>query len=306
MGRRPPRSRAIRYGHVTAKNRTSLMSKTLPDFVSDDPSAPADPAPEPVVEAAPAAEATPEPVPAAEGQPRDAGGKFAPIVPAVEAAPAVEPVVAAPAAPVPTPPPEQAFAPLAALLDERDKRQAAEKRAKELEDWRTQQEAQARRQPPPDPTQDPEAFRQHQAQQLDQVFWDQRLEMSRGFAEMRHGAETTAKAYEWGLERCDADPYFNAKVRASKDPIGLVVGEWQREQLLAKVTPEDLAAFETWKQAQAAPAPVGVAHQLAAAPAAPPTPLAPPRPSLAGAPSASTSASPVPRDGEATFAKMFG
>lgn len=295
------------------------MSKILPDFVSDESSsAPAViETPEPVVEAAaPVAEPTPEAAPAAEGQPRGPDGKFAPVAPVVEAAPApIEPVpvaeAPAPVAPAPVHQPEQAFAPVAALLDEREKRQAAERRANELQQWRDQQEAQARRQPAPDPDQDPAAFRAHQAQQLDQVFWDQRLEMSRGFAEMRHGPEKTTQAFQWGVERCDFDPFFNAKVRASKDPVGFVVGEYQREQLVSTMTPERIAAFQAWEAAQAAPAvaaalaPALAATPPIAAPAAPPPAPVAPRASLAAAPSAARSAAPIPRDGEATFDAMF-
>lgn len=287
------------------------MSKTLPDFVSDEPfvsSAPAeDLTPDPVVEAAPAAEAPAEAAPAAEGQPRGPDGKFAPVAPVVEAAPAAEaaPVVEAAPAPAPAPvqTPEQSFAPLAALLDEREKRQAAEKRANELQEWRTQQEAQARKQPTPDPEQDPAGYRQFQQSQLDQVFWDQRLEMSRGFAEVRHGPEVTAQAFQWGVERCDTDPFFNAKVRASKDPVGLVVSEYQQHQLVSSLTPEDIAAFQAWKAGQGAPAPTAAPAPVVAV-APPPAPVAP-RASIAAAPSAARSTAPLPRDGEATYEAMF-
>jgi hypothetical protein len=287
-----------------------MASKDLPDFVSDEqPSSPD--ASTPVETSAPAPEAQ-APAPAEAGQPRGPDGKFAPV--AAEPAP-VAPAAPEPAAPVAAPPPapEQTFAPLAALLDEREKRQAAEKRAAELEQWRQQQEAQARRQPIPDPAEDPQGYFAHQEQRRQAEAWGMRLEMSKQFAEIRHGADTTNQAFQWGLERCDSDPHFNAKVQASNDPVGLVVAEWQREQLLSEVKPDEFAAFKAWKAAQAAqPAPMApqaATPPLAApalAPAAPPAQPAAPRPSLASAPSASTSAAPIPRDGEATFRQMFG
>lgn len=290
------------------------MSKTLPDFVSDDHSStPAEtPAPEPVVEAAPAAEATPEAAPAGGGQPRGPDGKFAPVAPATEAAPAapVEPLAVAPApAPAPVQTPEQAFAPLAALLDERDKRQTAEKEARELREWRTQQEAQARRQPAPDPNADPEGFRQFRESQIQAALWEQRREISQQFAVLKHGEEIVSAAFQWGADRCDTDPHFNDQVASSKDPVGFVVGQWQREQLLAKVTPEKYAAFETWLQAQsaapAAPAAQVIPQPVAASAAPPPAPAAP-RPSLASAPSAATSGAPLPRDAAETYRLQFG
>jgi hypothetical protein len=280
------------------------MSNDLPDFLSDDPSATpqVQPAPEPVTEAAPAAEA---PAPEA-GQPRDTNGRFAPATP--EAPPAAPAAEAPPAQPQP---PAEPYAPIAALLDEREKRQKAEARAAELEQWRQQQEAQARQQPPvraPDPDQDPQGFRAFQAAQLDELLYEQRREMSRGFAEVRFGKDTVDQAFEWGAKRCDEDPYFNAKVRSSRDPYSFVVGEYQRDQIASQVSPDQFKAFQEWQAAQAAAAsaPPAAAPPMAPAPvAAPPPAPAAPRPSLAAAPSAAASSQPIPRDGASTYDAMF-
>jgi hypothetical protein len=254
------------------------MDNELPDFAGESTPAPADiQTQEPVAQPAPAQQE-------------------APATP-----PVVEPAQPAPVAPVE--PPVAQHVPLSTFLDMRDKAAANEKRAKELEAWRQQQEAQARRQPAPDPTEDLVGFQQHQAQQFHGALYAQSLTFSRRMAEMQHGPDVTKTAFEWGAARCDQDPFFNEKVRASQDPVGLVVEEWKREQLLSKLDPTDLEAFQAWKAGQAAnPATLqqaAVAQQAAARPAAP-------RASLAAAPSAGASADPRPLDGEETYTAMFG
>lgn len=254
------------------------MSTDLPDFLSDEPSS----APE-------------TPAAAVEGQAPEA------------AAPAPEPTgdQPQPLAAAPAAQPEPHAVPLATFLDLRDRASAAEKEAKELREWRQQQQEAAQRRPIPVPDryEDPEGYEQFQALQQDQAQFAMRLDMSRGFAEMRHGAETVTQAYDWGVKRCDEDPFFNAKVRASKDPVGLVVAEWQRDRMVTQMTPDDVAAFQAWKAAQTAqPA---AQHQAQPAAAAAPVKPAAPRPSLAAGPSAGASAGVIPRDGAATFDAMF-
>lgn len=252
------------------------MKDDLPDFVGGEPT----PAPEPV--AAPAA--APETPVAA---------------PAATVAP--DPAPAAPAAPVAD---LGHHVPLPTFLDLRDKFTAAEKEAKELRDWRQQQEAQARRAPVPDRDEDPDGYEAHRQAAVQGELYDQRLDMSRFMAEQRHGQQVVEAAYAWGLQRCDQDPHFNAKVASSRDPVGVVVAEWRRDQVASKVDPTKYDAFLAWEATQAGAAPQPGQPQPAAAPAAPMKPVAP-RPSLAGGPSAGDVSAPIPRDGEATFDRMF-
>lgn len=240
-----------------------------------------------------------EPVPAPEAAPVEAA---APEAPAAAAQPEPAPAEPAPAAPAPQPEPHHAV-PLATFLDTRDKLSAVEKEARELREWRAQQEAAARRQPPPSRDEDPEGYEAFQASQIRGALYDQRLDMSRFMAEQRHGAQVTDEAFKWGLERCDADPHFNAKVATSRDPVGLVVAEWKRDQIASKVDPTEYEGYLAWKAAQAAAQPTDQPQPAAAQPAARP---AAPRASLAAAPSAGSHAGPVPRDGAATFDAMFG
>lgn len=294
----------------------------LPDFVSDGPSStPAAEAPAtPVAEAPAAAPAETSEAPQADERPRGADGKFLPKVEAEapaqpDAAPALAPAAAEAPAPVAPAADPQHHVPLPTFLDMRDRLSATERENKELREWRQAQEARANRQPPPqapDPQADPEGFAQWQfnqavAQQVEASKYELRRDMSRQFATIRHGEETVNAAFDWGAKRCDEDPHFNAKVRESQDPFGFVVTEYQREQQLSQLGSDDWAAFQAWKQAQAA-APQGQAAPVqpaaSAAPAAIPKPAAP-RPSLASAPSAASSGAAIPRDGEGAYDAMF-
>jgi hypothetical protein len=190
--------------------------------------------------------------------------------------------------------PDPGFVPITVVLDERDKRQKLEQQLALL---------QAQQQPPaiPDQWEDPEGYAAHQDQKVQAALYQQNLRWSERIAASEHGKETVDQAKSWGIQRCDTDPYFNAKVANSDDPIGFVVSEWKREQIASQVTPDDFAQFQAWKQAQAqiqAPAP----SQQAATPT--PSRSVPPR-SLASAPSAGGVATEPDQSDEEIFAETF-
>lgn len=181
-------------------------------------------------------------------------------------------------APVVETKPDPGFVPLTVVLDEREKRQKLEAEIAQIRAAQQTQQPQA----VPDQWEDPEGYAAFQDQKVQAALYQQNLRWSERIAASEHGKETVDQAKQWGIERCDADPYFNAKVAASEDPIGFVVSEWKREQIAAQVTPDDFAQFQAWKQAQAqlqAPAPQSAAPQPS------PSRSIPPR-SLASAPSA--------------------
>lgn len=233
----------------------------------------------PAIEAPEAIAAPPTPEPAPEGPVRGPDGKFAARTPAE---PLPEPVQAAQPEPAPvapqTPEPPQ-HAPITALLDERDKRQKAERERDELQ-ARLRQAQPREPQAIPDPYDDPEGFAQFQAAAMDHRIYQANLVWSRRMAEVQHTPETVNEAHEWGVKRCDEDPFFNQKVQTSPDPYGFVLAEWKREQLLAEVGPDDLTAFRAWKASQSGAQPV------AGQPAPPSPPVARPPVSLVNAPSA--------------------
>lgn len=267
--------------------------RDLPDFLSDEPSR----ASEATQSPEPAAQPEPQPTPEAnQGQPRDETGKFAPKVTA-EPEPAPQP------APQPEPQPVAHSVPLPTFLEMRDKLSHTEAELKRLTEWRQQQEAQARAQPVnvPDPNEDPVGYQEYQREAVQAEMFVMRRDFSRQFAVTQHGQEAVDAAWKWGIERCDADPHFNAKVRGHPDPAGFVVSEWKRDQVASKVDPNEYEAYLAWKAAgghQAAPA------QLAPAGAPTPAPVAP-RPSLAAAPSAGASSSVEAVTGEERFSRMF-
>ncbi len=177
--------------------------------------------------------------------------------------------------------PEPGFVPLAAMLDARDRAKAAEERLRQIEGQ--MQQAQQPVYQRPDPYEDPEGFAAWNEMQTAQAVYQTRLEFSGQIASIKHGDDTVKVAREWGFQRCDADPYFNAQVRSSPDPIGYVVAEYKREEIASKVTPDEFVQFQAWKAAQ---------NQLTTQQGGQPPPStqtsAIPTPSLASAPSAGT------------------
>jgi hypothetical protein len=126
--------------------------------------------------------------------------------------------------------------PITAMLDERERRQAAER---ERDAARRQLEA-ARAAPA--------ELAPDQAQAL--AAYQQNMRYSRRFAEREYGKDVIAAVHDWAVARCDADPLFNQQIFASEDPYEAAYQAFQREKILAEVNADDLAAFKAWKAAQ--------------------------------------------------------
>jgi hypothetical protein len=190
---------------------------------------------------------------------------------------------------------EPGHVPLSSLLDEREKRQAAERRAAQYEDrQREAQQRQAQQQLPPDV-------------QMQQALYQQNLRSSRRFAEREYGKDTIATVHDWAVARCDADPAFNQQMQSSDDPYEAAHQAYQREQVLTKVQPGDLADYEAWKASRAGQGQPSA--QPAAAPASAtssqPASLRPPV-SLASQPNAGGSGRPeTPVGPGAAHASLF-
>ena len=199
---------------------------------------------EPVEELVPEVVEAPEPEPSPEPEP----------APEPEAQPA----------PVATPvaQPEPGHVPLAAMLEERDKRKALEEQIRALQSKQPVPDI-------PDVLEDPEGYAAALNQQFQQRDYQTRLHFSEQLASVKHGADTLAKAKEWGVAKCDQDPHFNSRVASAVDPYEIVVGEYLKDQITSKVTLSDFEAFQAWKAAQAQ---VEAAAMQPAAPAAQPAP----------------------------------
>ena len=199
-----------------------------------------------------------EPQAAPEAPARDANGKFVSKPVETPAAPAAAPA-AAPEPQAQTP--EPGHVPISAMLDEREKRQAAEKANRELQERLAAQQPQT-------PLAPEEAF--------EAALYAQNLRVSRRFAERQYGPELTAQVHDWAFKRCEEDPLFNVQMRSSDDPYEAAMQAYNREQVLAAVGPSDLEAFKAWQAAQA--------DLKAAQPVPQPAPSAPLPRSLADAP----------------------
>ena len=123
-----------------------------------------------------------------------------------------------------------------AMQEERDKRQAAERRIAELT-------ARAEPAEPPDPT-----------SELQMALYGQKLGVSRKFAEREYGKDAMAAVHDWASAKCDADPAFNTMMRSSDDPYEDAMQAFNRERVLKEVGPGELDEFKAWKAAKADPA----------------------------------------------------
>jgi len=106
--------------------------------------------------------------------------------------------------------------PLAALKEEREKRQALERQFAELKARvdQPQQVAQApQRQQAPDPYEDPEGYNAYVQSTVAQTEWKMRAEMSGRFAEDKYGKDTVEAAVAWAQAEGAKDPTLGQRVQ---------------------------------------------------------------------------------------------
>jgi len=225
--------------------------------------------------------------------------------------PAPEPVAEAPT-PEPVTPevqterapeePKPGYVPLAAMMDERDKRKAAEERAARLE-----QAQQTAPQAIPDAYDDPEGYLAFQQQHLSQALQAQKMELSHYWAVDKHGKDSVESARTWALEKAQTDPGFRAKLEAEMPmqamPFEWIVQQHKREGLYSQLPTDvnsldELIEREIAKRGLTAPAAVApVAATLQPAP----KPTMPPRSIAADASPISTKEPAAPASFDAIF-----
>jgi hypothetical protein len=181
-------------------------------------------APEPEQEAV---EAAPEPEPAQE--------------PTGEAAP--EPQAEPPSAEEEKP---QQQVSLTALLDEREKRQNAERERQELLSRLQQfeQQSQAQQQKAPDFFENPEQRVAMEVQKATQIARSQMLDQSQFFATQQHGAELTQKAAEFVM----GNPQLAQQLRGHPSPWHGAVELFQKHQVLEEIGDDPAAYRERIKE----------------------------------------------------------
>lgn len=184
----------------------------------------------------------------------------------------------APSAP-PAPEPEATRVPITAMLDEREKRQAAERELQELRRWKEQMEAQARQsqQKPVDIYEDPEGFVRQTQATVQQALWNERLNMSEALARDKFGDETVETARAAFAQAVQSSPSLYAEMRQNPNPYMFVVNWHKRNSILSEIgnDPDKWREQERERLRQ---------ELLAQAPQPSPKPTAPP-PSLSRAPS---------------------
>lgn len=195
----------------------------------------------------------------------------------------------------PAEPKEDRHAPLSALLDEREKRQAAQR---DLEDLRRKmQEIEAAKQPKPDFFENPEQALAQERAHFQQMLWNERLNMSEAVARQAHGEGTVDTAVEAFQSAAKDNPTLAMELQRQANPYGFVMKWHQRQQVLSEIG-DDPASYRARIEAEVRERILAEAQQQT--PASPPKPAAPPR-SLASAPA--VGANETPPD---PFAKMFG
>ncbi|MCW2763383.1 MAG: hypothetical protein JWR85_3584 [Marmoricola sp.] len=189
-----------------------------------------------------------------------------------------EPAVVEPTAPEPVAPPKSEFIPIAALMDERDKRKAAEARVAEIE--RSQQQRQP--QSVPDPFDDPNGYSQYFQSQMGQAMAQQRMDTSYLIASKEYGKDAVESAREWALERGKSNPGFAAELDQQPHPIDWIVQQHKRDGLISQL-PTDVSSLDELIEreiarrgltATAAATAIPVAATPALKPAAPPASIA--------------------------------
>lgn len=160
----------------------------------------------------------------------------------VEAQPEAEPTPEPPAEPEPTqeetgeppatPPvaePEPQKAPITALLDEREKRQAAQSRAEQLE--RRLAQIERDKTPPPDFLEDPDKRFQYEARGMQRAQDARFMALSRFNAEDKFGKEVVAEAYAF----FDANPQLSQQLMEHPSPFHRAVEVYQQHKFLSEV-----------------------------------------------------------------------
>jgi hypothetical protein len=166
--------------------------------------------------------------PEREGPARDESGRFAPKDKGEEQ-PSAAPAEPEPGAP-PAPAEKSRDVPITALLDERDKRQAAERRLQELERALQQQRSQQQAPAIPDPVEDADGFLAATQQQFTQALTAERLNISHFYARREYGEE----AVEEMMQFMNGQPReVSAQFLSAPSPVHAAV-EWFRRHKAAQ------------------------------------------------------------------------
>ena len=206
---------------------------------------------------------------------------------AVEAQPETPPEAKGETVAPPATPEDHGRIPIAALLDEREKRKEKEREVEALNRRIADYEAKAT--PKPDFFADPEAALAAAQRAAQAAAINTKLETSRFLAEEKFGAEKVQAAYEF----FDRNPHLSGQLLTSPSPFHAAVKEYEKHQAVTEIG-EDPSAYRARVEAE-------VRERILAEYNVQPKPTAPP-PSLSSASSVSAGKAPV----ASGFAQMFG
>lgn len=131
--------------------------------------------------------------------------------------------------------PEPGFVPISALMDERDKRKAAEALARQFEQ---------RPQPQmPDPFDNPQEFAQYQTNLVQQAIVADRFERSNEDSIEKYGETAVQAAIEWAGERARTNPGFAAEYMSKTSPVKWIVQQHQRHGVLDQIGDRSIDDF---------------------------------------------------------------
>lgn len=243
-------------------------------------------------------EAKPEAVKPAEGLQRDESGRFAAKEPPAPVAP--EPVAAKPEASPEAAKPDPKTDPFfKGMLDERDRRQKAERERDELR---------AKLQPDKVPSiqENPEAYQEWQQQQIRQAAVENLFNVSEVMAREKHTDAVVDAAIAWGHEQLSSTPGFLQNQLAQKHPMDWLVRQHKKDMLLKEMGDDDP---DTWAEKRLAAKAAKNQPVTPAAPAAIPQPApqkpAPPSRSLVHLPASGGGAHAEHFDEDTAFGATF-
>ena len=167
-------------------------------------------------------------------------------------------------APPATTEPEHRNVPITALLDEREKRQRAEREAEELRKEKARLEAS--RTQAPDFYDDPEARLQAERQMAAQVAWNNKLDVSEMLAREKHGEETVEAAKAAFIGAVQNKPELYAELMRQQNPYAYVVSWHKRNSIMSQMGDDP----DAWIEQQVS------ARMQAARPVQPKPPAPPP------------------------------
>lgn len=123
--------------------------------------------------------------------------------------------------------------PITALLDEREKRQEAQRRAEAAERRIAEIERRMSQKPQevPDFYEDPDRRLQYEQHNIQQVLTKQKLEQSRFFAEKEYGADTVQAAYDY----FDKHPQMTREFIGQPSPFHAAVAAYKRMQVVEEI-----------------------------------------------------------------------